>query len=54
MMGTATSVLRVVAQEHTPGLAEAVTIVRRGGRVAAVAVRLDAAGVLAGRRAAAT
>jgi hypothetical protein len=42
-MVTATSLRRVVTQEHTPGLAEAVVLVRRGGRVAAIAMRLDAA-----------
>ncbi len=40
---TATSLRRVITQEHTPGLVEAVVLVRRGPRVAAIAVRLDAA-----------
>ena len=40
---TATSPLRVVTQEHTPELAEAVVLVRRGPRVAAIGLRLDAA-----------
>jgi len=40
---TATSLRRVVTQEHTPGLAEAVVLVRRGPRLAAIALRLDAA-----------
>ena len=40
---TARSLVRVVAQEHTPGLAEVSVLVRRGGRVVAVAMRLDGA-----------
>jgi hypothetical protein len=37
------SLVRVVAQEHTPGLAEVTVLVRRGGRVVPVAMRLDGA-----------
>jgi len=37
------SLVRVVAQEHTPGLAEVLVLVRRGGRVVPVAMRLDGA-----------
>jgi Family of unknown function (DUF6459) len=33
----------VVAQEHTPGLAEVTVLVRPGWRVVAVAMRLDGA-----------
>ena len=40
---TARSLVRVIAQEHTPGLAEVTVLVRRGGRVVAVAMRLDGA-----------
>jgi hypothetical protein len=40
---TASSLRRIVVQEHRPGLAEAVVLVRRGPRLAAVALRLDAA-----------
>ena len=40
---TARSLVRVVAQEHTPGLAEVTVLVNRGGRVVAVAMRLDGA-----------
>jgi hypothetical protein len=40
---TARSLVRAVAQEHTPGLAEVTVLVRRGGRVVAVAMRLDGA-----------
>jgi hypothetical protein len=36
------SLVRGVAQEHTPGLAEVMVLVRRGGRVP-VAMRLDGA-----------
>jgi hypothetical protein len=32
-----------VAQEHVPGLAEVTVLVRRGGRVVPVAMRLDGA-----------
>jgi hypothetical protein len=37
------SLVRVVAQEHVPGLAEVMVLVRRGGRVVPVAMRLDGA-----------
>jgi hypothetical protein len=37
------SLVRVVAQEHIPGLAEVLVLVRRGGRVVPVAMRLDGA-----------
>jgi Family of unknown function (DUF6459) len=37
------SLVRVVIQEHTPGLAEVTVLVRRGGRVVPVAMRLDGA-----------
>jgi hypothetical protein len=37
------SLVRVVAQEHLPGLAEVTVLVRRGGRVVPVAMRLDGA-----------
>jgi hypothetical protein len=37
------TLVRVVAQEHTPGLAEVTVLVRRGGRVVPVAMRLDGA-----------
>jgi hypothetical protein len=37
------SLVRVVAQEHVLGLAEVTVLVRRGGRVAPVAMRLDGA-----------
>jgi Family of unknown function (DUF6459) len=37
------SLVRVVAQEHTPGLAEVLVLVRRAGRVVPVAMRLDGA-----------
>ena len=40
---TARSLVRVIAQEHTPGLAEVTVLVRRGGRVVPVAMRLDGA-----------
>jgi Family of unknown function (DUF6459) len=40
---TARSLVRVIAQEHTLGLAEVTVLVRRGGRVVAVAMRLDGA-----------
>ena len=40
---TTHSLVRVVAQEHTPGLAEVTVLVRRGGRVVPVAMRLDGA-----------
>jgi hypothetical protein len=40
---TVHSLVRVVAQEHTPGLAEVTVLVRRGGRVVPVAMQLDAA-----------
>jgi hypothetical protein len=37
------SLVRVVAQEHVPGLADVTVLVRRGGRVVPVAMRLDGA-----------
>jgi Family of unknown function (DUF6459) len=37
------SLVRVVAQEHVPGLAEVTVLVRRGGRVVPMAMRLDGA-----------
>ena len=37
------SLVRVIAQEHVPGLAEVTVLVRRGGRVVPVAMRLDRA-----------
>jgi hypothetical protein len=37
------SLVRVVAQEHVPGLAEVLVLVRRDGRVVPVAMRLDGA-----------
>jgi Family of unknown function (DUF6459) len=37
------SLVRVVAQEHVLGLAEVTVLVRRGGRVVPVAMRLDGA-----------
>jgi hypothetical protein len=37
------SLVRVVAQEHTPGLAEVLVLIRRAGRVVPVAMRLDGA-----------
>jgi hypothetical protein len=37
------SLVRVVAQEHVPGLAEVTVLVRRGGRVVPVAMRLEGA-----------
>ena len=37
------SLVRVVAQEHVPALADVLVVVRRGGRVVAVAMRLDGA-----------
>ena len=37
------SLVRVVAQEHVPGLAEVTVLVRRSGRVVPVAMRLDGA-----------
>ena len=40
---TARSLVRVIVQEHTPGLAEVTVLVNRGGRVVAVAMRLDGA-----------
>ena len=40
---TVRSLVRVIAQEHTPGLGEVTVLVRRGGRVVAVAMRLDGA-----------
>ena len=41
--GAVGSLVRVVAQEHMPGLAEVTVLVRRGGRVVPVAMRLDGA-----------
>jgi hypothetical protein len=40
---TTGSLVRVIAQEHTPGLAEVTVLVHRGRRVVPVAMRLDAA-----------
>jgi hypothetical protein len=40
---TTQSLIRVVVQELTPGLVDAVVLVRRGARVAAITMRLDAA-----------
>jgi hypothetical protein len=40
---TARSLVRVVTQEHIPGLAEVTVLVDRGGRVVPVAMRLDGA-----------
>jgi len=40
---TTGTLVRVVGQEHTPGLAEVTVLVRRGGRVVPVAMRLDGA-----------
>jgi hypothetical protein len=37
------TLVRVVAQEHVPGLAEVTVLVRRGGRVVPVVMRLDGA-----------
>jgi Family of unknown function (DUF6459) len=37
------SLVRVITQEHVPGLAEVTVLVRRGGRVVPVAMRLDGA-----------
>jgi hypothetical protein len=37
------SLVRVITQEHIPGLAEVTVLVRRGGRVVPVAMRLDGA-----------
>ena len=37
------SLVRVVAQEHVPGLAEVTVLIRRAGRVVPVAMRLDGA-----------
>jgi Family of unknown function (DUF6459) len=37
------SLVRVIAQEHLPGVAEVLVLVRRGGRVVPVAMRLDGA-----------
>jgi hypothetical protein len=37
------SLVRVVVQEHVPGLAEVLVLVRRAGRVVPVAMRLDGA-----------
>jgi hypothetical protein len=37
------SLVRVVAQQHVPGLAEVTVLVRRAGRVVPVAMRLDGA-----------
>jgi hypothetical protein len=38
------SLINVVCQEHTPGLADTVAVVQRGDRVLPVAMRLDARG----------
>jgi len=40
---TVQSLVRVVVQEFTPGLVDAVVLVRRGSRIAGIAMRLDAA-----------
>jgi hypothetical protein len=40
---TCHSLRRVLVQEHTPGLVEAVAVLERGRRVEAVAMRLDGA-----------
>ena len=37
------SLVRVIVQEHIPGLAEVTVLIRRGGRVVPVAMRLDGA-----------
>jgi hypothetical protein len=37
------SLVRVIPQEHVPGLAEVTVLVRRGGRVVPIAMRLDGA-----------
>ncbi len=37
------SLVRVIAQEHVPGLAEVTVLIRRGRRVVPVAMRLDGA-----------
>ena len=37
------SLVRVMAQEHVPRLAEVLVLVRRGGRVVPVTIRLDGA-----------
>jgi hypothetical protein len=39
---TGRSLVRVLCQEHSPGLADGVAVVRRDQRVSAVAMRLDA------------
>src|SRR6266540_3193727 len=41
---TGNALIRVHCQENTPGLADAVAVVRRGDRVQAMAMRLDAGG----------
>jgi hypothetical protein len=41
---TGSSLVRVLCQEHSPGLADGVAVVRRDERVSAVAMRLDAGG----------
>jgi hypothetical protein len=41
---TCRSLRRVVVQEHTPGVVEGVALVECGGRLHAVAMRLEAAG----------
>ncbi len=40
---TTKSLVRVVLQESTPGLVDAVVLVRRGPRIVAITMRLDAA-----------
>ena len=40
---TSRSLVDVHLQEHTPGLVQAVLLVRRGGRVATIALELDVA-----------
>lgn len=37
-----TALMRVMCQEHSPGLADGVAVVRRGQRVNAIAMRIDA------------
>jgi hypothetical protein len=39
---TGTALVRVMCQEHSPGLADGVAVVRRGQRVNAIAMRIDA------------
>jgi hypothetical protein len=39
---TGSALLRVMCQEHSPGLADGVAVVRRGQRINAIAMRIDA------------